>query len=231
MRIFIDTWLSGSKKTWFNASWTKTFSNKTWHCIRELSAWKYPRDVPTAGGVQWRAIKYLPNRGRAVSRTTPFPSTPRACLYIYFLIIDTNPTTDYVLWVDERLTVGLMKFHTGTPAFLTYAYFASCRINMLLIVNTGFTVALWNSRFRDRYSAHTVGSQPYRVSIRLISVRIIRNNWRYNEQSGGTSDRANIELIKHYFPMSFSTLESPVKIKGFSPLHMYICITILISIS
>lgn len=68
-----------------------------------------------------------------------FPLSPRARLYIYFLIIDTNPTTDYVLWVDERLTVGLMKFHTGTPAFLTYADFVSCRINMLLIVNTGFT--------------------------------------------------------------------------------------------
>jgi len=86
---------------------------------------------------QYRAQRYSP--------------LPRARLYIYFLIIDTNPTTDYVLWVDERLTVGLMKFHTGTPAFLTYADFASCRINMLLIVNTGFTVALWNGRFRDRW--------------------------------------------------------------------------------
>lgn len=85
--------------------------------------------------------------GQAVSRTTLFspfrpPARARARLYIYFLIIDTNPTTDYVLWVDERLTVGLMKFHTGTPAFLTYADFASCRINMLLIVNTGFTGGL-----------------------------------------------------------------------------------------
>jgi len=137
--------------------------------------------------------------GRAVSRTTLFPSPPHSRLYIYFLIIDTNPTTDYVLWVDERLTVGLMKFHTGTPAFLTYADFASCRINMLLIVNTGFMVALCNGRFHDRCSAHTVGSQLYRVSIRLISVRIICNNWRYNEQSGGTSGHANIELIEHYF--------------------------------
>lgn len=176
------------------------FSNKTWHCIRELGAWKYPRDVPTAGGVQWRAIKYLPNR-TVQYRAQRYSLPPRARLYIYFLIIDTNPTTDYVLWVDERLTVGLMKFHTGTPAFLTYADFASCRINMLLIVNTGFTVALWNSRFRNRSSAHTVGSQLYRVSIRLISMRIIRNNWRYNEQSGGTSNRANIELIEHYFPL------------------------------
>lgn len=77
--------------------------------------------------------------------------SPRARLYIYFLIIDTNPTTDYVLWVDERLTVGLMKFHTDTRTFLTYADFASCRINMLLIVNTGFTLRY--GRFRDRYAA------------------------------------------------------------------------------
>lgn len=53
--------------------------------------------------------------GRPVSLHNAVPLRPRARLYIYFLIIDTNPTTDYVLWVDERLTVGLMKFHTGTP--------------------------------------------------------------------------------------------------------------------
>lgn len=142
MRIFIDTSLPGNnKKTLIShISWTETFSNKTWHCIRELGAWKYPRDVPTAGGVQWRAIKYLPNWTGSIAHNAT-PLRPAARLYIYFLIIDTNPTTDYVLWVDERLTVGLMKFHTGTPAFLTYADFASCRINMLLIVNTGFTVA------------------------------------------------------------------------------------------
>lgn len=81
---------------------------------------------------QYRAQRYSPLPPCVHARA-------RARLYIYFLIIDTNPTTDYVLWVDERLTVGLMKFHTGTPAFLTYADFASCRINMLLIVNTGFT--------------------------------------------------------------------------------------------
>lgn len=100
---------------------------------------------------QYRAQRYSPS----VPPSAPLVRA-RARLYIYFLIIDTNPTTDYVLWVDERLTVGLMKFHTGTPSFLTYADFASCRINMLLIVNTGFTgagrgegggpgVALWRT--------------------------------------------------------------------------------------
>lgn len=43
------------------------------------------------------------------------------------------------------------------------------------------------------------------MSIRLISVRIIRNNWRYNEQSGGISGRVNIELIEQYSPPALSS--------------------------
>lgn len=49
---------------------------------------------------------------------------------------------------------------------------------------------------------HRAGSQLYRVSIRLISVRIICNNWRYKQPDGtndrGTNDQASIELIEHY---------------------------------
>lgn len=90
-----------------------------------------------------------------------------------------------------------------TPLFLTYAGFRiTCRINMLLIVNTDLRCVMERSISRSPRCAewdHAVCFPPppslylslcplsHRVSIRLISVRIIRNNWRYNEQSGGTT--------------------------------------------
>lgn len=66
--------------------------------------------IRNVGGVQWRAVKYLPN-GTWIAQSR---------LYIHFLIIGTNPTTGYVLWFDEWLTVGLMKFYTNSRASLTY---------------------------------------------------------------------------------------------------------------
>jgi len=63
---------------------------------------------------------------------------------------------------------------------------------------------------------HRVGSQLYRVSIRLISVRIIRNNWEYNEQLRAAQMTARISAMIGYYllPLHDSSVDSPTNGKS-----------------